>query len=145
MEQKSIEKRSLIVSTVVNFIMAFAGVAMFIVTKMQAMFLDGFFSLIAAISTILAIIFSKLSKKNSATYPTGKYFLEPFYAILKSLLMFALLIFSTVESGISALDYFNKGVGETINFTLVLPYSLAEESLRSSHAHRASRKLHRAR
>ena len=124
MEQKSIEKRSLIVSTVVNFIMAFAGVAMFIVTKMQAMFLDGFFSLIAACSTILALVFSKTSKKKNAAFPTGMFFLDPLYGIIKSILMMTLLIVSMYESGSSAYVYYKTGVGETINFKLILPYAI---------------------
>ena len=124
MEQKKIEKQSLIISTVVNFIMAVAGIVVFAITQMQSMFLDGFFSLIAALSTIMAVIFSRISKKKNKSYPTGMYFLEPFYAIIKSLLMFALLIFSIVESGLSAYDYFKTGVGNTIDFSIILPYSV---------------------
>lgn len=124
MNQKSIEKRSLIVSTVVNFIMAVAGVAMFIITKMQAMFLDGFFSLLAACSTILALVFSKTSKKKNAAFPTGMFFLEPLYGIIKSILMMTLLIVSMYESGSSAYIYYKTGVGETINFKLILPYAI---------------------
>lgn len=124
MNQKKIEKQSLIVSTVVNFIMAIAGVVVFFITKMQAMFLDGFFSLIAAFSTIMAIVFSKISKKKNASYPTGMFFLEPFYAIIKALLMFVLLISSIIESSMSAYVYFTTGIGNTIDFNIILPYSI---------------------
>lgn len=129
MNQKAIEKRSLIVSAVVNFIMAAAGITVFAITKMQAMFLDGFFSLIAAVSTIMAIVFSKISKKRNAAYPTGMYFLEPFYGVIKALLMFVLLISSTMESSLSAYNYFTTGVGDTINFIIILPYSLVMVAL----------------
>ena len=82
MDQKKVEKQALVVSAIVNMIMAFAGIVVFFITKMQALFLDGFFSLIAALSTILAIKFSKISKKKSASYPTGMFFLEPFMELL---------------------------------------------------------------
>ncbi|MBR4998313.1 MAG: cation transporter, partial [Clostridia bacterium] len=124
MNQKQIEKRSLIVSTIVNFIMGIAGLIVFFVTKMHALFLDGFFSLIAGISTIMAVIFSKASKKKNASYPTGMFFLEPFYGIIKAILMFVLLASSTVETGMSAYQYFKYGIGETIRFSIVIPYTL---------------------
>lgn len=124
MNQKKIEKQSIIVSIIVNFIMAIAGIAVFFATKMQAMFLDGFFSLIAAFSTCLALVFSRISNKKNAAYPTGMFFLEPFYGIIKSLLMFALLVSSIVESSMSAYQYFTTGVGDTINFFIILPYSI---------------------
>lgn len=124
MDQKKIEKQSLIVSAIVNFIMAIAGIIVFAITQMQAMFLDGFFSLIAALSTILAIVFSRISKKKNASYPTGMFFLEPFYGIIKSLLMFVLLAISLIESGMSAYTYLTTGFGASINFHVILPYSI---------------------
>ena len=63
MNQKKIELKSLIVSSVVNGIMAVAGIVVFCITNLQALFLDGVFSLIAFISTIMAIVFSKTSKR----------------------------------------------------------------------------------
>ena len=121
---KKVEKNALIVSTVINLIMGIAGITVFFVTGMQALFLDGFFSLIAGFSTILAVIFSKISKKKNSSYPTGMYFLEPFYGVVKSILIFVLLTVSIVESSISAINYFQHGIGETINIPIVLPYTM---------------------
>ena len=90
--QKQIEWQALIVSTVVNFIMAAAGIVVFALTKLQSLFLDGVFSFIAFLSNIMAVIFAKFSKKKTKTYPTGMYFLEPLYGVVKSILMFALFI-----------------------------------------------------
>lgn len=122
--QKQIEKQSLRISAVVNFIMAIAGIVVFFITAMQSMFLDGFFSLIAALSNLLAIFFSRISKKKNAAYPTGMYFLEPFYGIIKSLLMVVLLVVSAFESTMSAYMYWTTGVGDTINIGLILPYTV---------------------
>ena len=124
MNQKKIELKSLIVSSVVNFIMAVAGIVVFYITNLQALFLDGVFSLIAFISTIMAIVFSITSKKKNKSYPTGMFFLEPLYGIIKAILMFVLLATSLYESGVTAFTYFNTGVGETIYFDPILPYTI---------------------
>ncbi|MBO5909915.1 MAG: cation transporter [Clostridia bacterium] len=122
--QKQIERKSFIISSIVNLIMAVAGVAVFIVTKLQALFLDGFFSFIAFLSTIMAIVFSKISKKKNKTYPTGMYFLEPLYGVVKSILIFVLLTSSMVETSITAYNYFHYGMGNVINIDPILPYTI---------------------
>ena len=124
MNQKKIELKSLIVSSVVNFIMAVAGIIVFCITNLQALFLDGVFSLIAFVSTLMAIVFSITSKKKNKSYPTGMFFLEPLYGIIKAILMFALLAFSLYESGSTAFVYFKTGVGENIYFDPILPYTI---------------------
>lgn len=122
--QKSIEKRALIVSSVINFIMTVAGIAVFILTNLQSLFLDAFFSFIAFLSNIMAIIFSNVSKKKNRTYPTGMFFLEPLYGIIKSLLMFALLFYSLIETSIVAYNYFFNNAQQLLNFGPVTAYSL---------------------
>lgn len=76
MNQKRIEKNSFAVSGVVNLVMAGAGIWVFTATNIQALFMDGVFSLIGCISNIFAIIISLLSKRRK-TYPEGMYFVEP--------------------------------------------------------------------
>jgi len=124
MNQKKVELQSLIVSSVVNFIMAVAGIIVFCITKLQALFLDAVFSCIAFVSNLLAIVFSKISKKKNKSYPTGMFFLEPLYGLTKSILMFVLLFSSLFESGTAAFAYFTTGVGTVANFGPVLPYTL---------------------
>lgn len=122
MVQKEIERKSLIVSSLLNFIIAGAGIWVFAVTHIQALFLDSFFSLIAFVSTVLAILISKVSKKRTASFPDGLYFLEPLYAILKSLLTFSLLVISVVGTAIPTYEYFVYGTGNQMNIGPVLPY-----------------------
>lgn len=124
MDQKKIERQSLIVSSIVNLIMAAAGIFVFALTKLQALFLDGFFSFVAFLSTIMAIIFSKVSKKRNSSYPNGMFFLEPLYGLIKSILIFVLLAVSLIESGLTAFDYFLKDIGSKINLTPILPYTI---------------------
>lgn len=58
-------------------------------------------------------------------YPNGLYFLEPLYAVLKSLLILSLLIITVIGTGQTAYVYFSTGMGETMNTAPVLPYTIA--------------------
>jgi Predicted Co/Zn/Cd cation transporters len=123
--QKKIERKALIVSSIINFIITGAGIWVFSVTKIQALFLDFFFSLIVFMSSILAIIISKASTRKVKSYPDGLSFLEPLYAILKSLLTLILLIVSAILVSMTAYQYFAYGNGEAMNIRPVLPYSIS--------------------
>lgn len=119
MTQKAIEKKALIITVIVNTIITGAGIWVFLATKMNALFLDCFFSFAALLSTVFAAIISKISKKKTRHYPDGIYFLEALYAILKSLLTLSLLIVAATSAGISAFDYFSNGKETTMNIAPV--------------------------
>ena len=123
--QKEIERKSLLVSSSINFIITGAGIWVFSVTKIQSLFLDCFFSLIVFISSILAIIISKSSTQKTRSYPDGLHFLEPLYAVLKSVLTLTLLIVSASLVSITAYKYFVYGIGEPMNIRPVLPYTIS--------------------
>lgn len=125
MTQKKVEQRALVVSSIINLIMAFAGIGVFYITNIHALFLDGAFSFIGFLSAISAIIISKVSKKTTNAYPHGLFFLEPLYAIFKSLLTLFLLCISVVSTAQNAYTYFSTGSGDPMNIGPVLPYSVA--------------------
>lgn len=120
MNQKQIENRALAVTIVVNAIIAVSGIVVYFLTDLQTLFLDGFFSLIALVSTIMAMLISKLSKKQTKYYPHGLYFLEPLYAVFKSVLMVVLMIVALITASGVAYEYFVHGKGEVMN-TAPLP------------------------
>lgn len=124
-KQRKVEETSLIVSAVINVIMAAAGIWVYVITGLQVLFLDGVFSSIACLSNIFAVIISHVSKKKTKTYPDGIYFLEPFYAIFKSLFTLIILVMSVVGTAQVAYLYFAFGEGEPINTAPVLPYVIA--------------------
>ena len=86
MNKKIIERQSLLVSVFVNFIIGIAGLLVYIVTNLNALLLDGVFSLIAFVSSLAALFISKNSHRTTESFPNGMYFLEPLYGILKSIL-----------------------------------------------------------
>ena len=118
--QKQIENRALIVTTVVNAVITGAGVWMYFLTDLQMMFLDGFFSLIGLLSAFAAVLISKLSKRTTKYYPHGLYFLEPLYAVFKSLLLIVMMVYAVVSSAQIAFDYFLHGEGQIME-TAPLP------------------------
>ena len=120
MNQKQIENRALGVTIFVNAIIAVSGIVVYFLTDLQTLFLDGFFSLIALVSTIMAMLISKLSKKETKYYPNGLYFLEPLYAVFKSALMVVLMIVALVTASGVAYNYFVYGEGQVMN-TAPLP------------------------
>jgi Predicted Co/Zn/Cd cation transporters len=125
MTQKEIERKSLIVSSITNLIITGVGILVFLATDIQALFLDCVFSLIGFISSLVAVSISRNSKKRTKTYPNGLYFLEPLYAILKSIFILVLLITSVIITSQVAYAYFYNGTGKVMNIAPVLPYTIS--------------------
>ncbi|AND79684.1 cation transporter [Streptococcus pantholopis] len=123
MNQKAIEKRSLMVSTFGNGFMGAAGVIVYVVTDLNALLLDAVFSVITFISSVMAFYISKNSKRRTASFPNGMYFLEPLYAFIKSVATLMLLIIALLESAANAYAYFMDHIGHPINSGPVLPYT----------------------
>lgn len=124
MEQKQIERNALVITTIINAIITCSGIYIYIITDLQALLLDSFFSLIALISTISAIVISKISIRKTKYYPQGLYFLEPLYAVIKSILSISLMFIALITSSQTAYMYFVHGKGEIMNIEPLLPYSL---------------------
>lgn len=125
MSQKHIENRALIVTTIVNTVVAGAGVWMYFITGLHTMFLDGFFSLIALISTVIALLISKLSSIRTKYYPHGLYFLEPLYAVFKSVLLIGMMIYAILSSFQTAIQYFLYKQGTVMETAPVPLYAVA--------------------
>ena len=106
MNKKIIERQSLLVSVFVNFIIGIAGLLVYIVTNLNALLLDGVFSLIAFVSSLAALFISKNSHRTTESFPNGMYFLEPLYGILKSIATLLLLVITLLETSASAYAYF---------------------------------------
>lgn len=124
MNQKQVEKRALMFTTFMNLLLTLAGLWIWKITKIQALFLDFFFSFIALLSTLTATKISQISNKTSKTFPKGMHFLEPLYSIFKTLLILTLLIFSVYKTSVTAYQYFKFGIGEVLNLSPILPYAI---------------------
>lgn len=124
MEKKVIERKALMVSIVMNLINGLAGILIYIVTDLNALLLDGVFTLIAFVSSIAALFISKNSHRTTENFPNGMYFLEPLYGILKSIATLMLLVITLLETSATAYAYFVHHDGQPMVTGPVLPYTI---------------------
>ena len=77
-----IEQKALKIGNILNFLMAVSGVVVFILSNSKAVLIDGLFSFIQFISTIVAVKISKdLSTSSLKQYPLGQYSKETLYVL----------------------------------------------------------------
>lgn len=124
MNQKKIEHRALIIGIVANLIMGAAGLCVYFITQIGALFLDSVFTLIAVLSGVVAANISKQSNRTSKTFPYGLFALEPIYVMFKSLLILFLMTFTTVGVSKKAIAYFMNGIGDKMYIAPVIPYEI---------------------
>ena len=125
LDQKRVEQRALGVGIACNAVMGTAGLAVFFITGMEAIFLDGVFTVIALISGMVALAVSSRSARTTDRFPNGFFALEPLYAIVKAVLTLSLLAFSTINVTQAAVEYWRFGVGDPLVLGPVVWYELA--------------------
>ncbi|RSX53498.1 cobalt transporter [Bifidobacterium goeldii] len=124
MPQKRIERKALIVGIVVNVLQVAAGMAVFFMTGLKAMFLDFSFTAISVLSGLVAVYLSSRTVRTTERFPNGLFALEPIYAICKAIFTLSLLLFSLVDVSRVAYDYFVFGQGERIETGPVVIYEI---------------------
>lgn len=124
MNQKTIERQSLFVSTICNFIIGICGLLVYIITDLNSLLLDGVFSFIGFVSSVAALYISKNSHRRTVNFPNGMYFLEPLYGVLKSIATLMLLVITLLETSATAYAYFVNGEGQPMVTGPVLPYTI---------------------
>lgn len=124
MNQKKVEHRALIIGIAANILMGAAGLCVYFMTGIEALFLDSVFTLIAVLSGVVAAGISKMSNHTSETFPDGLFVLEPIYVVLKSLLMLFLMTFTTVSVSKKAIAYFTNGIGDKMYIGPIVPYEI---------------------
>lgn len=119
-----IETKAMSIGILLNFIMAFAGIYMYLTTDINAIFLDGTFSLMEGTSCIVAVIITKFSAKEHKTFPNGLYILEPLYSLVKCFICFGLIAFSTYEATTKLYNYFVYNTGVPLELDAVVIYTV---------------------
>ncbi|ALS02503.1 hypothetical protein ATZ33_14280 [Enterococcus silesiacus] len=124
MDQKKIEQRALYIGIFFNILMGIAGLIAYRTTKVEALFIDAYFTVMTVLSGAFAIFISKVSANRTTRFPNGFFILEPIYALAKSMLTIALLVFSTISVSNKAYAYFVLGHGKILNLLPIIPYAL---------------------
>ncbi len=119
-----IESKALLLGFFINLFMGIAGWYMFLKTDIDALFLDGNFSLISALGCIAAILISKYSDKKTKRFPHGMHFLEPLYATLKGFLSLTLIVIAAVSAVDKLYKFLFLDEGKILEMGNILYYSL---------------------
>ncbi|MEX2784249.1 cation transporter [Streptococcus sp. H49] len=124
MNLKKIEQKSLWVGILINIAMGAIGLVIYRITRIEALFLDAYYTIIAVVSCLVAITISKVSTKRTLLFPNGFFIFEPLYAFLKSSLSLILLMISSITVTKNAYLYFFRGEGKLLAAAPVVFYGL---------------------
>ena len=71
--QKLLERKALIVGIVINVLQVLAGMAVFFMTGLKAMFLDFSFTAISVLSGMVAVYLSSRTVRTTERFPNGMF------------------------------------------------------------------------
>lgn len=117
-----VEAKTLWVTVFVNLIMALAGWYTFHLTGSQAMLLDGNFSFVLAVATVIAVFISKYKHQKSKTFPYGNYFMEAAFVLSKGLLIVGIIIAALFQNIGQIIHYINGAKITTVVLTPIYYY-----------------------
>ncbi len=124
MNTDHVEKKALRITVFANLIMAIAGWITFYLTGSQAMLLDGNFSFVLAIATIIAIYTSKNKHKKTETFPFGSYVYEAAFVLSKGLLILGIIIVAFLQNSLKIIDFFQGDIIEPVVLIPIYYYTI---------------------
>lgn len=124
MTDNTIEKRSLIVGAVINLIMALSGWSAYYLSNSQALLLDGNFSFIVFLSTLVAINISSIKSKKTKLFPFGQFVYEALYSFLKGIMIIGMLLVAFTDNLSKIFHFINGKETSLLNTEVILVYSL---------------------
>ena len=124
MSVDNIEKRALWVTVVANLIMAIAAWVTFKLTNSQAILLDGNFSFVLALATVIAIIISKNKHKKTGTFPYGNYVYEAAFVLSKGLLILGIIIMAFFQNFIKIIEFLQGEKAEPVVLVPIYYYAV---------------------
>ncbi|RJG47920.1 cation transporter [Motilimonas pumila] len=119
------EKRALIVGAVINFLMAMAGWAAYYYSSSQAILLDGNFSFIAFLVTLIAIKISAIKSNRTQTFPLGQFAYEALFSFAKGILLIGVLLMAFSANFSKIIQYLNGESLVPLNGEVILYYTPA--------------------
>lgn len=119
-----IEQTAIIIAAVVGLVMAAAGWLGYYVSGAEVLLLDGNFSFIAVLATLIALRISIVKTRVSKTYPFGKFAYEPAYSLFIGLLTAGVILVAAVGNSIKIVDYFQGAEYPVIDTSIILVYAI---------------------
>lgn len=120
-----IEQKAIIVGAVVGMIMAASGWLAYYLSGTEALLLDGNFSFIGVLATLVALRISVIKTRTNETFPFGQFVYEPAYSLLIALLTAGVILAAGVGNGIKIVNYAQGAAFREIDTTVILVYTIA--------------------
>lgn len=120
-----IERNAIITGAVVGMIMAAAGWLGYYLSGAEVLLLDGNFSFIGALATLLALRISVIKTRTTRTFPFGQFVYEPTYALLIGVLTAGVILSAAVANAIKIIDYLEGREFPAIDTSVILVYTIA--------------------
>ena len=118
------EQIALIVGAVVGLVMAAGGWAAYYLSGAEALLLDGNFSFIGVLATLLAIVISLIKTRTSRTYPFGQFVYEPTYSLFIGLLSLGVIVVALAGNATKIVDYLQGERFPAIDTSVILVYTV---------------------
>ena len=102
--------------------MALAGWTTYYFTASEAMLLDGNFSMISVVASVIALVISKRKHEKTLTFPFGSYVFESLFVFAKGLLILGVIFVAGVQNVIKIIDFINGVKFEPVKIDFILYY-----------------------
>ncbi|MCY3680778.1 MAG: cation transporter [Gemmatimonadetes bacterium] len=119
-----IERNAIITGVVVGMMMAAAGWLAYYLSGAEALLLDGNFSFIGVLATLLGLRISSIKKRTSKTYPFGKFVYEPTYSFFIGLLTVGVILAAVAGNVTKITKYFQGEQFPIIDTSVILVYTI---------------------
>jgi len=117
-----VENKALRFGVIMSVVMAFAGWITYYFSGSEATLLDGNFSFISAIATIVAMFISKHKHEQSKIFPFGFYVFESLFVFIKGILIFGVILVAVTQNTIKIIDFIKGENIEPVKIDIILIY-----------------------
>ena len=122
--KERIERKAIIAGAVIGFIMAGAGWLAYHFSGSEAILLDGNFSLIGALATLVALKISSIKTRKTPTYPFGQFVYESLYSMFIGLITAGVIVASIAASGVKIVGYLQGETYPAIDTDTIVVYAI---------------------
>lgn len=124
MDSSAIEKKSLVASAWINFLMALSGWAAYSISGSQALLLDGNFSFVSFIAILFAIRIATTKIRRTHILPFGQFIYESFFAAAKGIMIIGMLLMALIVNIDRVFKYLDGQSAQVLNTDIILFYSI---------------------
>lgn len=118
------EQVALVIGAAVGMVMAAGGWLAYYLSGAEALLLDGNFSFIGVLATLLAIVISLVKTRTSRTYPFGQFVYEPTYSLFIGLLTFGVIVAALASNATKIVDHLQGERFPAIDTSVILVYTV---------------------